>query len=100
MKLLRPTDVAERLSVSRAWVYEAAKTGRIPSIRIGGDDGPLRFVPEDIDRWLADARARWPSAEASRAPEGRNGSEAPARRRSVRRASGAQRTDAEQQSLL
>lgn len=58
-KLLKPTDVADRLSVSRAWVYDAAKVGRIPAIRIGGEDGPLRFVAEDIERWLDDARATW-----------------------------------------
>jgi len=58
-KLLKPTEVADRLSVSRAWVYEAAKVGRIPAIRIGGDEGPLRFVAQDIEAWLADARSRW-----------------------------------------
>jgi excisionase family DNA binding protein len=57
--LLRPNDVAQLLSVSRAWVYEAARTGRIPSFRLGGEDGPLRFVAEDIERWLAEARAGW-----------------------------------------
>jgi excisionase family DNA binding protein len=58
-KLLKPTEVADRLSVSRAWVYDAAKVGRIPAIRIGGEDGPLRFVAEDLEDWLADARSRW-----------------------------------------
>ena len=58
-KLLKPTEVADRLSVSRAWVYEAAKVGRIPAIRMGGDEGPLRFVAQDIEDWLADARSRW-----------------------------------------
>ena len=58
-KLLKPTEVADRLSVSRAWVYEAAKVGRIPAIRIGGDEGPLRFVAQDIEDWLAEARYRW-----------------------------------------
>jgi excisionase family DNA binding protein len=57
--LLKPAEVAARLAVSRTWLYDAAKTGRIPSIRIGGDDGPLRFVPEDIDCWLQDARSSW-----------------------------------------
>jgi excisionase family DNA binding protein len=57
--LLRPNDVARLLSVSRAWVYEAARTGRIPSFRLGGEDGPLRFVAEDIERWLAEARRGW-----------------------------------------
>jgi excisionase family DNA binding protein len=64
VELLKPNDIARQLAVSRAWVYEAARTGRIPSIRIGGKDGPLRFVPEDIDAWLATARAEWASVTA------------------------------------
>ncbi len=55
---MRPTDVARHLGVSRSWLYDAAKAGRIPSIRIGGEAGPLRFVPEDIERWIEDARSR------------------------------------------
>lgn len=62
MEILKPNDVAEWLAVSRAWVYEAAKTGRIPSIRMGGEDGPLRFVREDVERWLDEARAGWSPA--------------------------------------
>jgi excisionase family DNA binding protein len=57
--LLKPAEVAARLAVSRTWLYDAAKSGRIPSIRIGGEDGPLRFVPEDVDRWLQEARSAW-----------------------------------------
>jgi excisionase family DNA binding protein len=57
--LLKPSDVAHQLGVSRAWVYQAAKRGRIPSIRIGGEEGPLRFVPEDIELWINDARTAW-----------------------------------------
>jgi predicted DNA-binding transcriptional regulator AlpA len=57
--LLRPSDLARDLCVSRAWVYDAASRGRIPSIRIGGEDGPLRFVAEDVERWLDEARAAW-----------------------------------------
>lgn len=57
--LLTPSEVAARLRVSRTWLYDAAKDGRIPSIRLCGGEGPLRFVPEDIDEWIAEARARW-----------------------------------------
>jgi excisionase family DNA binding protein len=57
--LLKPTEVAARLGVSRTWLYEAAKDGRIPSIRIGGNTGPLRFVPDDLERWIDDARAQF-----------------------------------------
>jgi excisionase family DNA binding protein len=57
--LLKLAEVATRLRVSRTWLYDAAKQGRIPSIRIGGEYGPLRFHPEDIERWVDDARAAW-----------------------------------------
>jgi excisionase family DNA binding protein len=64
--LMKPTALAAQLGVSRSWLYEAAKTGRIPSIRIGGEDGPLRFVPEDVQLWLDDARANWSPGRATR----------------------------------
>jgi excisionase family DNA binding protein len=56
---LKPTELARRLGVSRSWLYDAAKAGRIPSIRIGGQEGPLRFVPDDINQWIDEARAGW-----------------------------------------
>jgi predicted DNA-binding transcriptional regulator AlpA len=56
--LLRPSDV-RRLGTSRSWVYQAAKDGSLPSIHPGGDHGPLRFVEQDIESWIDDARARW-----------------------------------------
>src|SRR5437588_5297114 len=97
--LLKPSDLARRLGVSRSWLYAAAASGRIPSVRIGGEDGPLRFVPDDIDRWLDDARAEWspaaPRPPRATADAGDRRSRAQSRRRprSVSR-------DAEQQSLL
>jgi excisionase family DNA binding protein len=65
--LLRPNAVARRLGVSRTWLYAAAKDGRIPSVRIGGPDGPLRFVPEDLEAWLDEARAAWRPGDTSAA---------------------------------
>ena len=58
--LMKPTELATQLGVSRSWLYDAAKTGRA-SRRSGsvGEEGPLRFVPEDIQRWIDDARAAW-----------------------------------------
>jgi excisionase family DNA binding protein len=53
--LLRPAEVARRLGVSRSWLYEAASNGVIPSVRLGGPDGPLRFVEEELDAWLGAA---------------------------------------------
>jgi excisionase family DNA binding protein len=97
---LKPSEVAEQLAVSRAWVYDAARTGRIPSVRIGGDDGPLRFVPEDIERWLAEARAAWlPAAEATRSRRREDG-DANRRRRRSRRANPGTSKHLDQQSLL
>lgn len=57
--LLKPFDVVRCLGTSRSWVYEAAKRGDIPSIRLGGEDGPLRFIERDIESWIDEARARW-----------------------------------------
>lgn len=99
MDLLKPNDVAKKLAVSRAWVYEAARTGRIPSVRIGGEDGPLRFVPEDIDAWLAEARALWLPNGRRRDDAGGRSSSTPRRRRQAPRVPGS-RQPADQQSLL
>src|SRR3954451_158250 len=59
--LLKPNEVARRLGVSRSWVYEASRAGRIPCVRLGGPDGPVRFVPEDVGRWLEQAGLGWAS---------------------------------------
>lgn len=66
--LLKPSDLARQLGVSRSWLYDAAKAGRIPSIRIGGEEGPLRFVPEDVNRWIDEARAAWTPGSSTVAP--------------------------------
>jgi excisionase family DNA binding protein len=55
-RLLKPAEVARRLGVSRTWLYEAARTGRIPCIRLGDERGPLRFVEAELDDWLTRAR--------------------------------------------
>jgi excisionase family DNA binding protein len=58
-QLLKPSDLVRYLGTSRSWVYDAAKRGEIPSIRLGNPDGPLRFIEADIEAWLNEARARW-----------------------------------------
>lgn len=57
--LMKPTDVCELLAVSRTWVYAAAADGRIPSVRLGGPNGPLRFLRRDLEAWLEEQRAVW-----------------------------------------
>lgn len=51
MELLRPSQVCKMLSVSRTWLFEATRAGRIPSVRLG-DDGPVRYDPTELDAWL------------------------------------------------
>lgn len=75
--LLKPAEVALRLGVSRSWLYDAAKEGRIPCIRLGGDDGPVRFLEADLVAWLACTRQDWLPGErvcktAPRASESRS----------------------------
>ena len=68
-ELLRPHEVCRILGVSRSWLYQAAADGRIPHIRLGSDDGPVRFVPAEIEQWLDNARREWrprPSAPRDR----------------------------------
>jgi excisionase family DNA binding protein len=64
-ELLKPTEVARMLGVSRTWLYDAAKDGRIPSVRLGGPEGPLRFIQEDLDDWLERARRSWRPGDSS-----------------------------------
>lgn len=75
-ELLRPADVAKRLGVSRAWLYDAAKTGRIPSVRIGGPAGPVRFIERDLDTWIEQARRAWMPGDSSAATIRRASSQA------------------------
>ena len=69
--LLKPADVARRLGVSRSWLYEAAKQGRVPCVRLGGADGPLRFRERELEEWLqqgrsaADLPLRWGDSAGS-----------------------------------
>jgi excisionase family DNA binding protein len=64
--LLKPGEVAARLGVSRSWLYEAAKSGRMPCVRLGGPDGPLRFIESDLVDWVDRARAAWQPGDTAR----------------------------------
>jgi len=58
-RLLKPAEVASRLKVSRSWVYSAAADGRLPGLRLGGPEGPLRFLEGDLHAFIAEARTLW-----------------------------------------
>ena len=44
-------EVAERMSVSKAWLYRQAKAGKVPHIRFGS---VIRFSLDDINRWITE----------------------------------------------
>ena len=48
--LLTVDDVAERLGVTKDWVWAQARAGRIPHVRLGRY---RRFREEAIEEWLA-----------------------------------------------
>jgi excisionase family DNA binding protein len=77
--LLKPNDIARRFGVSRSWVYDAAKAGRIPCVRLGGSDGPLRFLPDDVEAWLELARRSWLPGESATSATKRAARAAPVR---------------------
>jgi excisionase family DNA binding protein len=66
-ELLKPADVCAQLKVSRAWLYRAAADGRIPSVRLGGPDGPVRFEPHELAAWVERSRAAWRPGDSSAA---------------------------------
>ena len=49
-KLLRGKEVAEILSVSKAYAYRLMSIGEIPIIRMG--DRAIRVRPEDLENYI------------------------------------------------
>jgi excisionase family DNA binding protein len=56
MELLKPAEVVELLGVSRSWLYDAANSGRIPCVRLGSPDGPVRFRLRELEAWIDQGR--------------------------------------------
>ncbi len=48
--LLTPVQVADLLQVSRDWVYDNAKAGTLPCVKLGKT---VRFRPADLEKYLA-----------------------------------------------
>ncbi len=55
--LLSPAEVAKLLAIKRSTVYELARAGRIPSLRIGR---AVRFLRADLEAWIQDQRSDQP----------------------------------------
>jgi excisionase family DNA binding protein len=51
--LLTPTAAAQLLSVRTSWVYDAARSGELPCVRVGKH---VRFLRSDLERWIAEQR--------------------------------------------
>jgi len=49
MPLLRPSEVCERLAISRATFYRAVERGELPALRVLGQ---LRVDPGELTAWL------------------------------------------------
>jgi excisionase family DNA binding protein len=52
--LLTPAQAAELLAVRRSWVYDAARQGELPCIRVGRH---VRFLRSDLERWVSAHRS-------------------------------------------
>ena len=47
-------------------MYLKAEAGVLPHRRLGGDDGPVRFLQAEIDAWLEEQRRGWLPAAVRR----------------------------------
>ncbi len=52
-KLLTAEDVAAMINCGPSTIYEWAKSGRIPSLKL---NGLVRFVPEEVQEWILKKR--------------------------------------------
>jgi excisionase family DNA binding protein len=59
--LLTAAAAAELLSVRTSWVYDAARSGELPCVRLGKH---LRFLRSDLERWVAEQRGQRPGRRA------------------------------------
>lgn len=52
-KMLKPTEVAERLNVARSTVHRWIKKGEIKAIKVGS---VYRIPAEELERYLSEGR--------------------------------------------
>ncbi|HCG01057.1 MAG TPA: hypothetical protein DEV93_11000 [Chloroflexi bacterium] len=57
--LLRPTEVAEMLGLSRSKIFELLAAGELPVMRIGR---ATRVAREELERWVAEQTSWQPRA--------------------------------------
>lgn len=49
-RLIRAEEVANALGISRLRVYQLARVGELPSVRLGTKS--IRFDPEAVEAWV------------------------------------------------
>lgn len=50
--MLNPEEIAERLKVKRAFVYDLIRSGELPATNVGGGRPIYRVCEADLDEWL------------------------------------------------
>lgn len=58
LHLLKASDVAQILNLSKPMVYRLASTGELPSVKIGGS---VRVRKEDLDEYVRKNWTGWKS---------------------------------------
>jgi excisionase family DNA binding protein len=57
-RLLAAEDVAEVVGVPRTFVYELARRGELPAVRVG--ERYIRFRSQPLQQWIADRESTRP----------------------------------------
>ena len=58
-QLVKAREVAKKLGVSISWVIQHASGKRkpyLPAVKMGPGRGPLRFDPNDVEKFIEDCR--------------------------------------------
>lgn len=55
-RLLRAIDVADLLGISANTVLDWGQSGKLPSFKLGGKNGAVRFRESDVLAWLETQR--------------------------------------------
>jgi len=51
-KLLTPADLVNWFQLSLSWVYEKSRARELPGTQLGGENGPWRYDPIEVQEYL------------------------------------------------
>jgi predicted DNA-binding transcriptional regulator AlpA len=69
-RLVKAQVVAERLGMSKSWVTQAARDGRLPAVYLPAPHGApasVRFDLGEVEAWVEQCRATWTPGDTSAA---------------------------------